>query len=52
LGLLPYFNLEHYGVNSMTARFAQAAFWFGKAAALFDPSLQHMLGMTHAKDRV
>jgi hypothetical protein len=35
----------------MTAYFANAAFWFGKAAALFDPSLQQMLGMMHIKDR-
>jgi TPR repeat protein len=33
----------------MRADFAKAAFWFGKAAALFDPSLQQMLGMVHAE---
>jgi hypothetical protein len=35
----------------MTAYFANAAFWFGKAAALFDPSLQQILGMMHTEDQ-
>jgi hypothetical protein len=50
LGVLNRFSTEHDGVNRMTADFAKAAFWFGKAAALFDPSLQQILGMMHVKD--